>query len=160
MLCGVRYPITPDRLTGWCALHGETLNLPDVYAIDASQPYGFDRGLDRQLGYRAVSILTVPLRLASGEIVGVLQLINRKREPSLVITPTTAVDMTQPFDDFDQHLIESLSSLAAVCVERTRLVDAQDQLIDSITSLLAGAIDAKSPHTGAGDGRHRSAAPQ
>jgi len=90
----------------------------------------------------------VPLRLASGEVVGVLQLINRKRDPSAVITPDTAVGVTKPFDSFDQQLIESLSSLAAVSVERTRLVDAQDKLIDSIISLLAGAIDAKSPYTG------------
>ena len=144
----IRFPITPDRLVGWCALHGEVLNLADVYALDPALPYQFDSSVDRQLGYRAVSMLTVPLRLASGEVVGVLQLINRKREPSAVITPDTAVGATKPFDAFDQQLIESLSSLAAVSVERTRLVDAQDRLIDSIISLLAGAIDAKSPYTG------------
>jgi len=144
----IRFPITPDRLVGWCALHGEVLNLADVYALDPALPYQFDSSVDRQLGYRAVSMLTVPLRLASGEVVGVLQLINRKREPSAVITPDTAVGATKPFDAFDQQLIESLSSLAAVSVERTRLVDAQDKLIDSIISLLAGAIDAKSPYTG------------
>ena len=144
----IRFPITPDRLVGWCALHGEVLNLPDVYALDPALPYQFDSSVDRQLGYRAVSMLTVPLRLASGEVVGVLQLINRKRDASAVITPETAVGVTKPFDAFDQQLIESLSSLAAVSVERTRLVDAQDQLIDAIISLLAGAIDAKSPYTG------------
>ncbi|MDM7959311.1 MAG: HD domain-containing phosphohydrolase [Synechococcus sp. WH 8007] len=144
----IRFPITPDRLVGWCALHGEVLNLADVYALDPALPYQFDSSVDRQLGYRAVSMLTVPLRLASGEVVGVLQLINRKREPSAVITPDTAVGATKPFDAFDQQLIESLSSLAAVSVERTRLVEAQDRLIDSIISLLAGAIDAKSPYTG------------
>ena len=144
----IRFPITPDRLVGWCALHGDVLNLADVYALDPTLPYQFDSSVDRQLGYRAVSMLTVPLRLASGEVVGVLQLINRKRDPSAVITPDTAVGVTKPFDSFDQQLIESLSSLAAVSVERTRLVDAQDKLIDSIISLLAGAIDAKSPYTG------------
>ena len=144
----IRFPITPDRLVGWCALHGDVLNLADVYALDPTLPYQFDSSVDRQLGYRAVSMLTVPLRLASGEVVGVLQLINRKRDPSAVIMPNTAVGVTKPFDSFDQQLIESLSSLAAVSVERTRLVDAQDKLIDSIISLLAGAIDAKSPYTG------------
>lgn len=144
----IRFPITPDRLVGWCALHAEVLNVADVYALDPALPYQFDSSVDRQLGYRAVSMLTVPLRLASGEVVGVLQLINRKRDASAVITPETAVGATKPFDAFDQQLIESLSSLAAVSVERTRLVEAQDKLIDSIISLLAGAIDAKSPYTG------------
>ena len=64
----IRFPITPDRLVGWCALHGEVLNLADVYALDPALPYQFDSSIDRQLGYRAVSMLTVPLRLASGAV--------------------------------------------------------------------------------------------
>lgn len=144
----IRFPITPERLVGWCALTGEVLNIPDAYALDPSLPYRFDSAVDRQLGYRAVSMLTVPMRSASGEIVGVLQLINRKPEAAAVITPETALQLTRPFDAFDQGLIEALASLAAVCVERTRLVEGQETLLDAIIGLLAGAIDAKSPHTG------------
>ncbi|MCS5706655.1 GAF domain-containing protein [Synechococcus sp. FGCU-3] len=144
----IRFPITPERLVGWCALTGEVLNIPDAYALDPALPYRFDSAVDRQLGYRAVSILTVPMRSTSGEIVGVLQLINRKHEAAAVISPDTALELTRPFDDFDQGLIEALASLAAVCVERTRLVEGQEKLIDAIIGLLAGAIDAKSPYTG------------
>ena len=146
-LLKVRFPILPDRLVGWCALNAEVLNLPDVYQLDASLPYKFDKSIDQQLGYRAVSMLTVPMCLASGEVVGVLQLINRKINSSSVIDPSTAVSSVRPFDSYDQELIEALASLAAVCVERTRFIASQDQLIDSIVNLLAGAIDAKSPYT-------------
>ena len=144
----IRFPITPERLVGWCALTGEVLNIPDAYSLDPSLPYRFDSAVDRQLGYRAVSMLSVPMRSTSGEIVGVLQLINRKHDPAAVITPATALQAARPFDAFDQGLIGALASLAAVCVERTRLVEGQEQLIDSIIALLAGAIDAKSPYTG------------
>ncbi|MFM7549725.1 MAG: HD-GYP domain-containing protein [Cyanobacteriota bacterium] len=144
----IRFPITPERLVGWCALTGEVLNIPDAYGLDPALPYRFDSAVDRQLGYRAVSMLTVPMRSASGEIVGVLQLINRKHEPTAVITPETAQRLARPFDGFDQALIEALTSLAAVCVERTRLAAGQEQLLDAIINLLAGAIDAKSPYTG------------
>ena len=147
-LLKVRFPISPDRLVGWCALNAEVLNLPDVYQLDTSLPYKFDKSIDRQLGYRAVSMLTVPMSLASGEVVGVLQLINRKINSSSVIDPSTAVSFVRPFDSYEQDLIEALASLAAVCVERTRFIESQDQLIDSIINLLAGAIDAKSPYTG------------
>ncbi len=144
----IRFPITAERLVGWCALTGEVLNIPDAYALDPALPYRFDSAVDRQLGYRAVSMLTVPMRSTNGEIVGVLQLINRKHDPASVITPDTALEQVRPFDAFDQGLIEALASLAAVCVERTRLVDGQERLIDAIIGLLAGAIDAKSPYTG------------
>ena len=144
----IRFPISAERLVGWCALTGDVLNIPDAYQLDPGLPYRFDSAVDQQLGYRSVSMLTLPLRTSSGEIVGVLQLINRKQDPEAVLSPDTALALTQPFSSFDQSLIEALASLAAVCVQRTQLVDVQGQLIDSIIFLLAGAIDAKSPYTG------------
>ncbi|MFM8259794.1 MAG: HD-GYP domain-containing protein, partial [Vulcanococcus sp.] len=45
-------------------------------------------------------------------------------------------------------LMEGFAALAAVCVQRTQLLEGQDRLIEAIIALLAGAIDAKSPYTG------------
>ena len=147
-LSDLRFPLTPERLVGWSALTGEVLNIPDVYELDPALPYRFDSTVDRELGYRAVSMLTVPMRSTSGATVGVMQLINRKINPESVITPELAQGLVRPFDAFDQSLIQALASQAAVCVERTQLLEAQQQLIDSMITLLAGAIDAKSPYTG------------
>lgn len=144
----IRFPLTPERLVGWSALSGEVLNIPDVYQLDPELPYRFDRAVDLKLGYRAVSMLTVPMRSTSGETVGVMQLINRKRDPRTILTADTAAGLVRPFDAFDQHLIEALASQAAVCVERTQLLEAQERLIESMITLLAEAIDAKSPYTG------------
>ena len=77
----------------------------------------------------------------------VLQLINRKKDFRFVITPENATDNTLAFDRSDQVLIEALSNVAAVCVQRTQLMASQDQLLDSVIALMAGAIDAKSPYT-------------
>ncbi|MCP9850052.1 HD family phosphohydrolase [Cyanobium sp. Morenito 9A2] len=147
-LSNLRFPLTSERLVGWSALTGEVLNIPDAYSLDPALPYRFDSKVDKELGYRAVSMLTVPMRSTSGETVGVMQLINRKIDPAAVITAETAQALVRPFDAFDQTLIQALASQAAVCVERTQLLEAQRQLIDSMITLLAGAIDAKSPYTG------------
>ena len=155
-LLDVRFPITPEPLVGWTALHGEVLNLSDVYAIPADRPYRFDAELDRRMGYRAVSMLVVPLRTMAGEVVGVMQLINRKREAGSVLTPETAAALVRPYDAGDQQLIEALAALAAVCVERTQALEGQQRHIDSMIALLAGAIDARSSNTG----RHCSRVPE
>lgn len=144
----IRFPITPERLVGWSALTGDVLNIADAYQLDPALPYRFDSGMDQQLGYRSVSILSLPLRISSGEVVGVLQLINRKKDPEAMLTPETAKALTQSFSSFDQDLMEALASLAAVCVQRTQLLEGQEKLIDAIIALVAGAIDAKSPYTG------------
>ncbi|WP_216900827.1 HD family phosphohydrolase [Synechococcus sp. CCY 9618] len=155
-LLDVRFPITPERLVGWSALHGEVINLSDVYAIPPDLPYRFDAEMDRRMGYRAVSMLVVPLRTFTGDVVGVMQLINRKREASSLLTPETAASLVRPFDAADEQLIEALASLAAVSVERTKALEGQQRQIDSMIGLLAGAIDARSPHTG----RHCSRVPE
>ena len=91
-----RFPLSPRRLVGWTALTGEVLNIADVYALDPQLPYGFDASVDRDLNYRAVSMLTVPLRSTTGEIVGVLQLINRRRvNDGLPLNAANAVASTQ-----------------------------------------------------------------
>lgn len=144
----VRFPITSKSLAGSVALKGKTLNLKDAYSIPSRADYHFDCEIDKKLNYRAVSILTVPMLSAEHSVIGVLQLINRKNDPELVITPENALTVTRSFDDQDIQLIEALASLAAVCVERTQLAENQEKLLDSMITLMAGAIDAKSPYTG------------
>ncbi|MEA5414830.1 GAF domain-containing protein [Synechococcus sp. BA-132 BA5] len=97
-LLDVGFPITPERLVGWTALHGEVLNLPDVSAISPERPYRFDDGLDRRTGFRAVSMLLVPLRTMAGDVVGVMQLINRKREATALLTPEAVVEKATKLD--------------------------------------------------------------
>ena len=75
-------------------------------------------------------MMSVPMQADNGDIVGVLQLINRKKDFRFVITPENATDNTLAFDRSDQVLIEALSNVAAVCVQRTQLMASQDQLLD------------------------------
>jgi len=58
-------------IAGQVALTGELVNTEDAYTLRA-----FDPALDQRLNYRTRSMLTLPIRHHSGEIVGVLQLLN------------------------------------------------------------------------------------
>ena len=73
-----RMPIGSSTISGFVALTGNTVNVPNVYRIPADAPYGFDSSYDVKTGYRTVSMLTVALRANTQEILGVLQLINKK----------------------------------------------------------------------------------
>jgi hypothetical protein len=59
----------------------KTLNIADVYDLPALSPYGFDRSFDAKIGYRTKSMLCAPLLSRTGDVVGVIQLINKKRDP-------------------------------------------------------------------------------
>src|SRR5215472_7006144 len=58
-------------IAGKVAVSGELVNTEDAYSLPS-----FDRTLDLRLNYRTKSLLILPIRHHSGEIVGVLQLLN------------------------------------------------------------------------------------
>jgi len=120
-----------------CALTGESINIADAYAAD-----GFDfsgtKAFDEGTGYRSRSFLTIPLKNVSGDVIGVLQLINARSSSGKVV----------PFSPHLQPLVEALASQAAVAIDNQRLLQTQRDLFDSFIRVLAHAIDAKSPYTG------------
>jgi phosphoserine phosphatase RsbU/P len=58
-------------IAGRVAVSGEMVNTEDAYALEY-----FDPGFDQRLNYRTKSLLSMPIKHHSGEIVGVLQLLN------------------------------------------------------------------------------------
>jgi len=128
----------PNRhmVAAWAAVSGETVNIPDAYH-EAGFDFSGTRQFDERMGYRSHSFLTVPMRNHQDEVIGVLQLINKRRGNGVA-----------PFDAADQQLVESLASLAAISLTNKRLIEDQARLFESFIELIAGAIDDKSPYTG------------
>jgi len=120
------------------ALTGKTINIPDAYE---AKDFDFSgtKGFDEKYSYRSTSFLTVPLKNHTGEVIGVLQLLNAK---------DLDTGQVVPFSEVNQPLIEAVTSQAAVALDNQNLIQAQKILLDSFISVLAGAIDAKSPYTG------------
>ena len=73
-----------DRLTraspGYAAATGEPLVIGDVYLLPDDATYRQNRSFDETFGYRTKSMLVLPMKTHRDEIIGVLQLINRKRD--------------------------------------------------------------------------------
>ena len=131
---------TPNEHTVvvFAALHGETINIPDVYeekGFDFSGPKAFDK----KTGYRTKSLLTIPMKNHENDIIGVLQLINKHDDEA---------DETVAFSREDQQLAESLTSQAAVALTNNKLINDLRELFDAFTKSIAFAIDEKSPYTG------------
>ncbi len=88
------------------ALTRQTVNIPDAYHAE-----GFDfsgtKAFDQKTGYRSRSFLTVPLQSESGDLLGVLQLINA-RNPGADAVIAFSIDL--------QKVVESLSTLAALAL--------------------------------------------
>ncbi|RKO99665.1 hypothetical protein CXG81DRAFT_20289 [Caulochytrium protostelioides] len=106
----IRIPMTAG-IAGHVAQTGTTLNIPDAY-----NDKRFDRSVDARTGFRTRTILCMALRDASGQIMGVCQVINKLPEGTR-------------FKKEDESLLGAFTALAAAAIERSLLYSAlQEEL--------------------------------
>jgi GAF domain-containing protein len=115
-------PITRRSLAGWVALTGDTLVIDDAYSLPEDAEYSINRSFDEKNGYLTRSMLVFPMVTHVGELVGVLQLINRRKPGAPQrLTAATVPDEVVPFDPETVELMRSLAAQAAVAVENNLL---------------------------------------
>jgi PAS domain S-box-containing protein len=115
-------PISERSIAGYVALTGNTLNIPDVYKLSAEVPYQFNPDFDLRNNYRTQSILAVPLKDHTGIIIGVLELINAM----------DSAGKPGPFNESLEKLVLSLASLAAVAINKARLIQTSQELFEKL----------------------------
>ena len=89
-------------VAGHVAETGETISVEDAYTL----PF-FDRSFDQKFGYRTKSLLCLPIRHKTGEIVGVIQLLNQQPNGK--------------FTKDNEEFLEKLSGHMAMALENARL---------------------------------------
>lgn len=140
-------PLTAKSLAGHVALTGESLNLPDAYHLPANIPYQINRSFDTTMPYRTRSVLVLPMQDQDGEIIGVLQLINRKIRPDVVVTTQNAMEVTQPYSEWEERIVRSLASQAAISIERNQLQESIEKLFEGFVKASVQIIEARDPTT-------------
>lgn len=144
----ITLPISEESIAGFVALHGAPLHIQDAYRIPAKAPYRFNNHFDRELGYRTRSILTLPMRNGKGEVLGVLQLINCKRDPRVKLTsPRMVAKQVQAFPPRVLRMAHSLASQAAVSYENSKLYHDIEQLFEGFVRASITAIEQRDPTT-------------
>lgn len=134
--------IDKNRIAGFVAYTGQILNIKDVYALDDSVPYKFSKDIDQRFHYRMKSMLTVPLKNVAGEVVGVLQVMNKKKKPGIILSsPEVVAEYVIDFSYLDEELMRSIGSLAAVSIERTQLYENIEMIFEGFLDASITAID-------------------
>jgi HD-GYP domain-containing protein (c-di-GMP phosphodiesterase class II) len=141
-------PLAENSMAGYTALRGEVLNFADAYEIPADRPYHFNKSYDRDSGYRTRSLLTLPMCNAKGEVLGVLQLINCRRNPAARLDlDKNIAQQVHPFPERSVRLALSLASQAAVAYENRKLYDEIEALFEGFVSAAVTAIEQRDPTT-------------
>ena len=99
----IRFPVGVG-IAGEVAQTLKTANIPDAY-----EDPRFNQAFDKASNYRTKSVLCLPMIDMDQQLVGVIQVINKKNE--------------KPFDEQDEELLEALGSHAAVALQRAQLIE-------------------------------------
>jgi HD-GYP domain-containing protein (c-di-GMP phosphodiesterase class II) len=128
----IRFPMGRG-IAGAVAATNVVVNIPEAYDDDR-----FNREVDKQTGYRTRSILCVPMRSLEGEVVGVLQALNKA---------------AGPFTQDDEELLMALGGQAAAAVNNALLHNEIEQLFEGFVRASVVAIEARDPSTAGHSGR-------
>jgi len=141
-------PISKKSIAGYVAATGETLNIKDVYEIPQEKEYKVNKSFDIKFGYRTKSMLTTPLKNHVDEVIGVIQLINRKKSmENLLKTPEDFNNEVIPFDRRCIDLLYSLGGQAAVSIENSLLYQSIENLFEGFVKASVTAIESRDPTT-------------
>ncbi|MBW2466913.1 MAG: GAF domain-containing protein [Deltaproteobacteria bacterium] len=110
-------------IAGFVAVSGQVLNIED-----ALQDERFDSSIDKITGYKTNTILALPLIDHSGETIGVLEVINKKKGV---------------FNESDIQILKGLSSIVAIAIVNAMMFAEQEKQFQSILEVMAASIDAK-----------------
>jgi len=147
-------PVDRGSLAGYCAVTGDPLVIDDAYFLPPDVEYTINRSFDERYGYRTKSMLVIPMKDHKDEIIGVLQLINRKRNFDAILTTSADVDrQVVPFSKRTVELVTALAGQAAVAIENSRLYDDIERLFEGFVLAAVHAIEQRDPTTYGHSGR-------
>jgi HD-GYP domain-containing protein (c-di-GMP phosphodiesterase class II) len=147
-------PVDRSSLAGYTAVTGEPLVIDDAYFLPPDVEYSINRSFDERYGYRTKSMLVIPMKDHKEDVIGVLQLINRKRNPEAVLaTPTDVEGQVVPYSKRTVELVTALAGQAAVAIENSRLYEEIERLFEGFVKAAVHAIEQRDPTTFGHSGR-------
>lgn len=121
-----------------CALNHEILNIANIYGHPDLETEAFLK-FDELNGYATFSVLAIPLIGRKGNTLGIVEFINKLDTNGKNIIFTSEL----------QSELLAICKLLTVTLENKKLGEDYSLLLESFIEVLARAIDAKSPYTGA-----------
>jgi len=152
----VEFTIPLDRtsLAGYTATTGDPLVIDDAYFLPPDVEYTINRSFDERYGYRTKSMLVIPMKDHKEDIIGVLQLINRKRDFEALLDTVEDVDrQVVPFSKRTVEMVTALAGQAAVSIENSRLYKDIERLFEGFVQAAVTAIEQRDPTTFGHSGR-------
>jgi len=147
-------PIDHSSISGYVAATGEPLVIDDTYFLPPDVEYTFNRSIDEKYGYRTKSMMTIPMKDHKDEVIGVLQLVNRKRDYGAELAgPADVEAQVIPYTRRNVEIVAALAGQAAVSIENSQLYESIERLFEGFVKAAVTAIEQRDPTTFGHSGR-------
>jgi HD-GYP domain-containing protein (c-di-GMP phosphodiesterase class II) len=110
-------------IVGHVCMSGKTINIPDAYADTRFNPE-----IDKRTGYKTRSLLSMPVYNKAQEVMGVIQVLNKK---------------DGPFVAKDEELLSAISMIAANAIENAQVYKDQKKSFISFIETLSTTLDTR-----------------
>ncbi|MGE5418456.1 MAG: ATP-binding protein [Acidobacteriota bacterium] len=127
------FDISKESIVGFSAACGRSLRIDDVYSLNEDLEYKHNHSFDRSTGYVTRSILSIPMKNHEDEVLGVIQLINKKStRESLDFTDAQSLGRVITFNYSDELSMNAVSGVAAVALQNALLYRDMDNLLQDL----------------------------
>jgi len=141
-------PIDDNSIAGYVAHYGNMVMVEDAYEMESWAPYVINKQFDLRTGYHTRSILAVAMKSPKGKVVGVVQLINCKRNPRARLRSREDVEReVLPFSTRQMEIVSSLASQAAVAYENSQHYQNVERLFEGFVKAAVAAAEQRDPTT-------------
>ncbi len=141
-------PVSNRSIAGASVIGRKPINIADVYKLDPTASYTFDGSFDRRMGYRTRSVLVMPMISAQDEVIGVIQLINKKLHPERRLRGAEHADQeVVSFDERSEELLATLAAQAGIALENALLYDEIRRIFEGFVRASVQAIEQRDPTT-------------
>ncbi|GIW23368.1 MAG: HD family phosphohydrolase [Candidatus Sericytochromatia bacterium] len=140
--------LNKKSIAAYVALTGKPLLIDDAYNIPKEAEYSHNRSFDESIGYHCKSMLIVPMKNQKDEIIGVVQLINKKKKFNIKLLSEDIINKNVlSYTNEDYELVYSLASQSAILVDNTKLYYNIKHLFEGFIKASVTAIESRDPTT-------------
>ena len=140
-LRSLQFEIDDSSLAGKTAVHRKPILLDR--ATGAGQIFS---SVDRILNYSTRNIFSGPLITPRGDLVGVVQLLNKLPKDGTPFNPQDTSPLPN-FDEKDERLFSIIAGQSALAIENSLLLEEQERLLEGFVNACVTAIEARDPVT-------------
>ena len=141
-------PVNFDSIAGYTALTGKIFTFNNMNDVITSLGISHDNSFDQKNKYQTMNMLSLPMKNIKNEVIGVMQLINKKIDANSVISDTSIYsESIMPYTKEEANIVASLSSQAAILLERSKLYSDINLLFETFAETLVTSLDQRDPST-------------